>query len=63
MIEDTIVMELDLPEDLGRDWVWHPDLNVVVFRKGLDCDAQMRAAEDLHRWWQRQHLSVVEDTA
>lgn len=58
--ESTIIKSMDLPADLGRDWVWYPDLNVVVLRTGLDCDGQKAALDDLYETWRRSHLTVVE---
>ena len=58
--EETIFRAMDLPEDLGRDWEWFADLNVVGFRRGMDCDAKLHAIEDMQRHWRRAHLSVVE---
>lgn len=51
---------MELPADLGRDWDWHADLNIVVLRKGLDCQAKLAALDDLQRHWTRAHLSVVQ---
>lgn len=56
--EETVFVEMDLPE--GSDWSWHGDLNVVVLREGLTCEAKLAALDDLQRWWKRSHLKVVQ---
>lgn len=57
--EDTIVREMDLPDDLGRDWEFFADLNVVVLRRGMDSRAREAAVEDLQREVRRRVLRVV----
>lgn len=58
--EETVFVPLDLPDDLGRDWEWYADLNIVALRRGLDVEGRMRAVEDLIATWKREHLRIVE---
>lgn len=60
MNEETIFKDIDLPEDLGRDWEWFADLNVVGLRRGMNWQEKLRAVEDLQRVWRRAHLNTVE---
>lgn len=57
--EQTVFVEMDLPADLGRDWEWFADLNIVGLRRGMCLDGRVRAVQNLSRQWQRAHLSVV----
>lgn len=58
--EETVFVEMDLPESLGRDWEYHADLNVVVLREGMTCEAKLATLDDLQRWWKRSHLKLVQ---
>lgn len=49
MSEQTVVKIADLP--VGRDYVWHPDLNLVELSARLDCDGRRRALDELQREW------------
>lgn len=58
--EDAKFITIDLREDLGRDWDYFPDANLVALRRGLSCEARAAALDDLHRTLKRRHLRLAE---
>ena len=58
MSEQTVFHTSALPE--GKDWVWHPDINLVELSDRLDCTGRAQAVIEVSRWWRRAHLKVVE---
>lgn len=58
MAEKTLVMPVDyLPED--RDWVWMPDVNIVLVRDTLDSLGLQRALIEVGIEWRRSCLTLV----
>ena len=58
MSEQTVFRMSDLPD--GQDYVWHPDLNLVELRRGLDLEGKQAAVAALQKRWGREHLRLVE---
>lgn len=60
MVEPANIVYIDLPEDWGKPYSWHADLNLVQLDRRLEFDAEgrERALDALQAEW-RSSLRLV----